>query len=58
MPTNTNRIMLTLPADVEEELARLKETACPGQSDAELYRDILRLGIEKWNETRKVSEQK
>lgn len=47
MPTNKNRIMLSLPADMEEELRLLKKTVYFDRPYSEICRDLIRLGVEK-----------
>lgn len=47
MATNTNRVMVSIPAEIETEIKQLKQTHFCDMSYAELYRQILRLGLDK-----------
>lgn len=57
MATNMNRIMISVPKDMEEEIRQLKETAYFDRPYSEIYRDLIRLGMEKMNETAKENEK-
>lgn len=57
MATNMNRIMISVPADIEAEIKRLKKTTYYDRPYSEIYRDLIRLGMEKMNEETKGSEK-
>jgi len=57
MATNMNRIMISVPADIEAEIERLKKTTYYDRPYSEIYRDLIRLGMEKMNEETKGSEK-
>lgn len=57
MATNMNRIMISVPTDIEAEIERLKKTTYYDRPYSEIYRDLIRLGIEKMNEETKGSEK-
>lgn len=56
MATNMNRIQISIPKDIEEEIQRLKKTAYYDRPYSEIYRDLIRLGMEKMNETAKGND--
>ena len=58
MATNMNRIMISVPTDIEAEIERLKKTTYYDRPYSEIYRDLIRLGMEKMNEETKGSEKK
>ena len=47
MATNMNRIMISVPTDIEAEIERLKKTTYYDRPYSEIYRDLIRLGMEK-----------
>lgn len=57
MATNRNRIMISVSWEIEEEIQRLKKTTYFDKSYSEIYRELIRLGMEKMNETTKGSEK-
>lgn len=57
MATNMNRIMISVPTDIEAEIERLKKTTYYDRPYSEIYRDLIRLGMEKMNEETKGSEK-
>ena len=57
MATNMNRIMISVPTDIEAEIDRLKKTTYYDRPYSEIYRDLIRLGMEKMNEETKGSEK-
>ena len=57
MATNMNRIMISVPTDIEAEIERLKKTTYYDRPYSEIYRDLIRLGMEKMNEDTKGSEK-
>lgn len=57
MATNMNRIMISVPTDIEAEIERLKKTTYYDRPYSEIYRDLIRLGMEKMNEETKRSEK-
>lgn len=57
MATNMNRIMISVPKDMEEEIRQLKETAYVDRPYSEIYRELIRLGMEKMNEGAKENEK-
>ena len=57
MATNMNRIMISVPTDIEAEIERLKKTTYYDRPYSEIYRDLIRLGKEKMNEETKGSEK-
>lgn len=57
MPTNMNRIMISVPNDIEEEIQQLKKTTYFDRPYSDIYRDLIRLGVEKMNEKTKGSEK-
>jgi len=57
MATNMNRIMISVPKDIEEETQQLKKTTYFDRPYSEIYRDLIRLGMEKMNEEKKRSEK-
>jgi len=57
MATNMNSIMISVPADIEAEIERLKKTTYYDRPYSEIYRDLIRLGMEKMNEETKGSEK-
>ena len=57
MATNMNRIMISVPTDIEAEIERLKKTAYYDRPYSEIYRDLIRLDMEKMNEETKGSEK-
>ena len=57
MATNMNRIMISVPTDIEAEIERLKKTTYYDRPYSEIYRDLIRLGMEKMNEEKKRSEK-
>lgn len=57
MATNMNRIMISVPKDIEEEIQQLKKTTYFDRPYSEIYRDLIRLGMEKMNEETKRSEK-
>lgn len=57
MPTNMNRIMISVPKDIEEEIQQLKKTTYFDRPYSDIYRDLIRLGVEKMNEKTKGSEK-
>ena len=57
MATNMNRIMISVPTDIEAEIERLKKTAYYDRHYSEIYWDLIRLGMEKMNEATKGSEK-
>jgi len=57
MATNMNRIMISVPKDIEEEIQQLKKTTYFDRPYSEIYRDLIRLGMEKMNEEKKRSEK-
>lgn len=50
MATNMNRITISVPKDIEEEIQLLKKTTCFDRSYSDIYRELIRLGMEKINE--------
>lgn len=52
MSTNMNRVMISVPEDIEKEIERLKQTQFYDKPYAEVYRQIIRLGLEKLGETK------
>ena len=57
MATNMNRIMISVPTDLEAEIERLKKTTYYDRPYSEIYRDLIRLGMEKMNEETKGREK-
>ena len=57
MATNMNRIMISVPTDIEAEIERLKKTTYYDRPYSEIYWDLIRLGMEKMNEETKGSEK-
>lgn len=56
MASNTNRILIAVPEEIEAEVRQLKQTLYPDRPDSEIYQELIRLGVEKKNETVKGSE--
>ena len=57
MATNMNRIMISVPTDIEAEIERLKKTTYYDRPYSEIYWDLIRLGMEKMNEETKGNEK-
>ena len=45
MPTNSKRVMVTIPPEVEKEIDNLKQKKFYDKSYSEMYRRILQVGI-------------
>lgn len=58
MATNMNRITISVPKDIEAEIQLLKKTTCFDRSYSDIYRELIRLGMEKMSEETKGSELK
>lgn len=56
MASNMNRILIAVPEEIEDEVQQLKQTLYPDRPDSEIYQELIRLGVEKKNETVKGSE--
>lgn len=52
-----NRIMISVPADIEQEIEQLKETRFYDKPYAEVYRTLLRMGLEKLAEEGEKEEK-
>ncbi len=50
MATNMNRVVISVPKDIETEVERLKQTTFYDKPYAEVYRQAIRLGLEKMKE--------
>ncbi len=50
MSTNMTRLMVSIPQDVKNEIDTLKQKEYYDKPYAELYRQIIRLGLEKMHE--------
>ena len=50
MATNMKRVMLSIPPEDKEEIEIIKQKEYYDKSYAELYRYLLRLGLEKKHE--------
>lgn len=46
MASADNRVMVTIPPDLEKEIDLLKQEIYYNKSFAEMYRDLLRLGLD------------
>ena len=57
MATNMNRIMISVPADIEQEIEQLKKTRFYDKPYAEVYRILLRMGLEKLAEEGEKEEK-
>ena len=57
MATNMNRIMISVPADIEQEIEQLKKTRFYDKPYAEVYRTLLRMGLEKLAEEEEKEEK-
>lgn len=55
--TNMNRIMISVPADIEQEIEQLKKTRFYDKPYAEVYRTLLRMGLEKLAEEGEKEEK-
>lgn len=58
MTTNMNRITISIPEDIEEEIQLLKKTTCFDRSYSDIYRELIRLGMEKMSAETKGREEK
>ncbi len=47
MATNMNRVVISVPEDIEAEVERLKQTVFYGKPYAEVYRQAIRLGLQQ-----------
>lgn len=50
MATKMARLMVTVPQEVKNNIDNIKKNEYYDKSYAELYRQIIRLGLEKMNE--------
>ena len=57
MATNMNRIMISVPADIEQEIEQLKQTRFYDKPYAEVYLALLRMGLEKLAEEGEKEEK-
>ena len=57
MATNMNRIMISVPADIEQEIEQLKKTRFYDKPYAEVYRTLLPMGLEKLAEEGEKEEK-
>lgn len=46
MATAMNRVMISIPADLESEIAQLKQSRFYDKPYAELYRQVIRSGLD------------
>lgn len=53
MPTNMNRVVISVPEDIVAEVERLKQTMFYDRPYAEVYRQAIRLGLERMAEADK-----
>lgn len=58
MATNMNRVVISVPKDIETEVERLKQTTFYDKPYAEVYRQAIRLGLEKLGETESSDKNK
>lgn len=49
MATNMNRVMISVPADIKKRVERLKKSRYYDKPYAEIYRQLIRLGLENLN---------
>lgn len=49
MSTKQTRIAIAIPEDIEAQIEQLRHTSFCGRSDAEIYREVIRLGLERIN---------
>lgn len=47
MTTNMNRVMISIPADIKTEIECLKRARFCDKPYSEIYRQLIRLGLEK-----------
>lgn len=51
MATNMKRLMISIPADIENEINNIKQKEYYNKPYSELYRQIIRLGLDKMRES-------
>ena len=51
MATNMKRVVISVPEDIEAEVEHLKQTMFYDKPYAEVYRQAIRLGLQKMAET-------
>lgn len=49
MATNMNRVMISVPADIKKRVERLKKLRYYDKPYAEIYRQLIQLGLEYLN---------
>lgn len=55
MAASMNRVVISVPEDIEAEVERLKKTMFYDKPYAEVYRQAIRLGLEKMAEHNKTA---
>lgn len=56
MPTSMNRIVISVPKDIEREIERLKQSSFYNKPYAEIYRQAIRLGLKRMNEAKSSTD--